>query len=295
MRVLLSLLVLILATSICHAQEFITVKTRDGSTVVVTLANTSLKMATKYGDLTIPVADVRRVTIAERVDADALIAAIKDLGSADYRVRGSAYETILAMGPATRPSVWRASKSKDTEVAVAAGKLLEKLGPEVPVHDELVTVHGDTYRGLLMGDLNVTNTHFGRATLKFGSVKAVEISRQYTASVEIDAAANPTNAKWLDSGFFVNGRYRVQANGMVDLWPQGPGQYCCGPKGYTTPGQGSIFQAGALLGRIGETGTPFMLGEEYHGDASGVLYLSIVQAPWPNASVGAYRVNVSTK
>jgi hypothetical protein len=52
----------------------------------------------------------------------------------------------------------------------------------------------------------------------------------------------------------------------------------------------------SLLGRIGETGTPFLIGEHYEGTPGqeGRLFLHIVPSPWNNASTGSYAVKIST-
>jgi hypothetical protein len=92
-------------------------------------------------------------------------------------------------------------------------------------------------------------------------------------------------------------RLLATADGQVDLWPQGPGQYVCGPKGYTTAGKGVSYMAGTLLGRIGENGKIFVMGERYDGTPGeeGRLYLHIVPSPWNNASSGTFQVHITTE
>jgi hypothetical protein len=88
----------------------------------------------------------------------------------------------------------------------------------------------------------------------------------------------------------------LTGDGQVDLWPMGPGQYLASPKGFNTPGKGGHFQAGALVGRVGETGKAFLIGERYEGTPGeeGKLYLQITPSPWNNASSGCYRVRINT-
>ena len=88
----------------------------------------------------------------------------------------------------------------------------------------------------------------------------------------------------------------VACDGQIDLWPQGPGQYMTTPKGYTTAGKGSTYMAGALVGRVGENGRIFLIGERYDGAPSdeGRLFLQIVPSPWNNASTGSYHVRINT-
>ena len=75
--------------------------------------------------------------------------------------------------------------------------------------------------------------------------------------------------KWCDTGAVVDAgqRVKIEADGQVDLWPQGAGQYLAAPKGYNTAGKGGHFMAGALVGRIGEKGKAFYVGEHYDATA----------------------------
>ena len=83
----------------------------------------------------------------------------------------------------------------------------------------------------------------------------------------------------------------------VDLWPPTPGQYLAAPRGYDAPGKGGSYQAGALIGKVGDTGRTFLIGERYDGAVTeeGKLYLQIIGSPWNNASLGSYRVRIQTE
>ena len=65
---------------------------------------------------------------------------------------------------------------------------------------------------------------------------------------------------------------------------------------FAEAGKGSSFMAGCLVGRVGDAGKAFLIGERYDGTPSeeGKLYLQIVPSPWNNASTGSYRVRVTT-
>ena len=55
--------------------------------------------------------------------------------------------------------------------------------------------------------------------------------------------------------------------------------------------------AGTLVGRVGESGKAFVVGEQYEGSGAqeGKLYLHIVPSPWNNASSGTYRVRIRSE
>jgi hypothetical protein len=68
------------------------------------------------------------------------------------------------------------------------------------------------------------------------------------------------------------------------------------PKGYNTAGKGGQFMAGALVGRIGDNGKAFFIGDRYDAAVTeeGKLFLLIIPSPWNNASTGQYRVRIQT-
>jgi hypothetical protein len=84
-------------------------------------------------------------------------------------------------------------------------------------------------------------------------------------------------------------------SGQVDLWPQTPGQYMTGPAGYEAGRPGHL--PGMLLGKIGENGKVFVIGERYDGTPGqdGKLFLHIVPSPWGNPSTGGYAVRVASR
>ena len=60
-------------------------------------------------------------------------------------------------------------------------------------------------------------------------------------------------------------RLIIATSGQINLWPPGGG-YLCSARGFNTNGPsppGTQFTAGALLGRIGENGPVFLIGESH--------------------------------
>src|SRR5262249_28669239 len=102
----------------------------------------------------------------------------------------------------------------------------------------------------------------------------------------------------------------VTASGQVELAPQQPGTYICGPLGYgPRPGMGGGFPAkkagagfvkvypGMLLGRIGENGNVFAIGDRYDAvpPGEGKLFLHINPSTYDSSSAGVYRVRITVK
>src|SRR5205814_4396502 len=116
------------------------------------------------------------------------------------------------------------------------------------------------------------------------------------ASVTIDAAKYATANEWLETNFTVEGAsvLTITATGQIDLRPQEPGTIVCGPQGYgpggfaAAGGPGGFggkgkkgvapaSRSGILMGRIGENGDAFFIGDGFEGapDREGKLYLHI--------------------
>jgi hypothetical protein len=156
--------------------------------------------------------------------------------------------------------------------------------------------------------------------------------------IEVDAEkyAKQNFQKWLETSIEVdsNQSLKITATGKIDQWPQTPGQYISTPRGtgasvsipfgltYPTqvnavdnnidrgfgaggpPGMPPGMMArvrpssGSLIGKIGENGTAFVIGESFHvkkAPASGKLYLIIAPSNWGNESTGKYEVKVAAE
>ena len=285
----------------------------DGSIVRMTLLQEHLEVNTKYGKLTIPVNEVRKVEFGLHVppDVNAQIGqSIKRLASDVYKERDSAGKELVQVGHFAYPSLQKASKSGDQEVSYRAVGLIkqisERVAPELlrireedVVHTAEFTVIGQ----ITSQTIKAHSPHFGRG----GAPKAERAADDARCAQQGGKAGSGPRRSikhgssletWCDSGITLDAGQRLVliGDGQVDLWPQGPGQYMAAPKGYNTAGKGGQFMAGALVGKIGENGKAFYIGERYDGTANeeGKLYLQIVPSPWNNASAGQYRVRIQT-
>ena len=136
-----------------------------------------------------------------------------------------------------------------------------------------------------------SSPYFGEVLLKRQDLRTIQV--RTNIGLEVEKVIQP-DEPWAGSGVVVmdGDRFIITAIGQVDLWPQGPGQYLTGPKGYNTPGRNSPYAAGALMGKIGNK--VFLIGERWEGimPGAGDLQLSIVLSPWDNISQGNYRVKI---
>ena len=286
------------------------VRFNDGSIVRMTLLQDDLEVQTKYGKLQIPLAEIRRVEFGLHVPPDVnqqINQSIKRLASDVYKERDSASKELMQVGYFAFPSLQKASRSADQEVAYRAVSLIkqisERTSPELlrlREEDVIHTAEFTVIGRISSQTIKARSTHFGDVNLKLSELRTMHLRQQGGKQELIVDASKHGSAldQWCDTGVIVDAgqRIAITAEGQVDLWPQGPGQYLAIPKGYNTAGKGGQYLAGALIGRVGENGKSFLIGERYEGTAAdeGKLYLQIVPSPWNNASTGQYRVRLQT-
>lgn len=286
------------------------VRLHDGSLVRMTILQESVDVQTKYGRLTIPLRDIRRIEfglhLPDGVEPQ-IEEAIKQMGSSAYKDREEAVKQLVVLGPMAYPSVQKAARSKDPEVVKRASVVLRRIDDNVAPEllrlkpeDTIQTVEFTISGKIVSPTIKVHSETFGEYDLKLSQLRSLH-QRGQTGDLElvVDAGQYGSNTdQWMDTNLRIdpNLRLTIRGEGQVDLWPQGPGQYMATPKGYSTAGKGGTYMAGTLLGRVGEAGKVFVVGEFYEGAPAneGKLYLHIVPSPWNNASSGSYKVRVRT-
>jgi hypothetical protein len=284
------------------------VRLNDGSLVRMTVLQDMVDIQTKYGKLSIPLKDVRRIEfglhlpegIEPRIEQ-----AMRKIGSETYKEREEGMKQLGTLGAFAYPSLQRAAQSKDLEVVkratLAMKRIDDRLAPEqlrLKTEDTIQTTEFTIGGRIASPSIKVHSDTFGECDLKLSQLRSLH-QRGQVRDIEllVDAAQHGSATdQWLDTGLTLDSNLRlvIGSEGQVDLWPQGPGQYVTGPKGYSTAGKGGIHMAGTLLGKIGENGKVFIIGEQYEGVPSGEgkLFVHIVPSPWNNASTGNYRVRV---
>jgi hypothetical protein len=265
---------------------------------------------TKYGKLTVPIREIRRIDFGLHLPEGVgpqIEAAIKQMGSSTYKQREGAVKDLVDLGHLAYPYVQKAAGSSDLEVSERALYVVKRISEKTPpehlrlkADDTLHTIEFPITGRIMSQQIRARSAHFGEMALKLCDLRSLNIrgaGGDYIVTVDA-AKYGSQSEKWMDSGMTVDGNLRlsIRSEGQVDLWPQGPGQYMAGPKGYTTAGKGGTYMAGALLGRVGPAGKIFVIGETFEGtpEQEGQLYLHIVPSPWNNDSTGAYRVRIRT-
>lgn len=287
------------------------VRLGDGSLVRVVILQESLEVMTRYGKLSVPVREIRRIdfglhvpdTVEKQIDRS-----IQQLGSQAYREREDAVKLLVHHGSTAYPFLRKVSHSPDAETAQRVATVMKRISDKVAAedlrikdHDVIQTQEFPIIGRVLASTIKAHSSHFGPLDLKLSDLRTLFVRGQNLDNeLLVDASKHGSATdQWLDSGLTVEPGQKlvIVSEGQVDLWPQGPGQYVTTPKGYTAAGKGGSFMAGSLVGRIGTNGKVFLVGERFEGQPSeeGKLFFHIVPSPWNNASAGNYRVRISTE
>jgi hypothetical protein len=302
----------------------------NGSLVRLTLVQEKIDINTLYGKLSVPLKDIRRIEfglhLPEGVDKK-VEAAIKQLASANFTERERAVRELVAFGAYAYPALLQAAKSTELEVAKRATDAVARVRDKVPAkdlrlgEDDRVVTGAFTIVGRIVTPaIQARTEYFGEAQLSLAHFRHLRVLvESKDAAVTLDAAKYATGNEWLETNVSVDGTsvLTVTAFGQVELRPQAPGIYVCGPQGYGPravagggkakvagggPGFGgfgptSKIAPGVLLGRIGENGDVFIIGERFEGtpEREGKLYLHIYPSPYDTTSTGTYQVRISTR
>jgi hypothetical protein len=286
-------------------------RTFDDTVMKVVLLDPTVTLVTRYGKLTVPAAEVRRLEFGFRYP-DGLEARINKevaaLGAQEFRAREDAEQALADIGHFAIPALRRAVKGQDPEAVRRAGSVLKfiegKLGegkPELRDYDVVETVEFTAKGRLELSALKVRTKYFGDAAVKITDIRSFHsVGSSSTAEFALDAAkyAKLNQSEWMETTIEVSSGQQldVSAAGQIDQWPQGPGQYMCSPgglQGFVGRGQ-QLGSPGQVLGKIGPNGAPFAIGASYKGkmNEGGKLYLRIAPSPWNCESTGSYKVTV---
>jgi hypothetical protein len=288
----------------------------DGSAVRMVMLQESIDVETKYGKLTVPITEIRRIELGihlpEGVDKK-IEKAIKGLASDVFKERDNAVKELIALGPHAFPAVSFAAKSSDLEVAKRAEAALKGIRQKYKADDLRTTVndHVQTTDFPIVGrivtpKIKAKTAYFGDLDLKLAELRTIHwLSGLIDVEVQVDGSkyANRFNNQWMDTNVTLdgNGGLLITASGQIDLLNDGTGQGMSGPNGTRqlggVPGGGFNRFPGTLIGKIGENGTVFVVGERYSNAApkEGKLYLQVVPGPnWGGAqqASGAYVVKI---
>lgn len=288
------------------------VRFTDGSYLKMQLADEAIEMNTSYGKLKIPTKEIRRLELATRIPDDLRMKiemALIDLGSSQFKVREAASRTLADAKVYAYPYLLRVASSEDAEVAKRANELLTKLKEEFPAEklkyrekDVIYTDDSMISGKLEVNSLKAHTQQFGLVQMKLSDIGSIAfLHGGKETEIRLDGQYALQTERWLDTKLdFAEGtRIVIHAEGEIDMYPTAGyvGQYIGSPKGKKVwPGNiaAGTWEPGTLIGKFGENGKVFLIGEKYEGPAqTGRLYLRAAGNPYNVQAQGEYKVKIT--
>jgi hypothetical protein len=298
------------------------VRFANGSNVLMMLLQDNIEIVTEFGKLKIPPTEIRSIDFGIHLPDEVRVQidrALKQLGSSAYKERESAMKQLVDLGPQAYLALYQLSRSsKDQEAVKRASTAMKTIAQKVPARllrlreeDRIRTTKFTVVGRIVTPNIRARAEYFGELSLRPSQLLAIRwLDGSGATEVVIDAAKyGSANNQWMDTSIQVERQHKIKitASGEVDVAPQQGGQYIAGPAGLGPEaglpvrfvggvGVRGGGRSGCLMGRIGESGTPFVVGELFHNvpPGEGKLYLHIIPGPWGGQSSGSYRVKVLT-
>jgi hypothetical protein len=156
----------------------------DGTTIHKAVLQDAIEITTKYGKLTIPAADIRRIEFGQHSDGEAgkkVEDLIKSLGSDDFSQRDTASKDLVKLGGIALPALEQATKSTDKEVATRAKAALDTIRATVPADrlalkaEDVVTTADCVFTGKISGTIMKAHTeNFGEMQFKMAQLAMIQ-------------------------------------------------------------------------------------------------------------------------
>lgn len=286
--------------------NLVEIRLADGSAVRMTLIQTHIDVTTRYGKLSVPVTDIKRIDFGFRYPDGAqakIDDAITKLGAANYKQRETAASELLGYRELSYPALKRALKSTDAEIAKRAEEVIKKIEEKVPAErlriteSDQVQTNEFTIAGKIdSSTLKARSPYFGEIQVQLAEARNLRALRAFgDAEVTVEARF-ASHQEWMETDIEINGddSIEIKASGMMFL-RQGGGGYESTPNGNANYRDGN-YNPGQLFARVGKTGKLLQVGEKFKGTVgeSGRLYLRVHPSPWGNMMTGSYTVKVTT-
>ncbi len=286
--------------------NLVEVRLADGSAVRMTLVQTHIDVTTRYGKLSVPVGDIKRIDFGFRYPDGAqekIEDAVAKLGAANYKQRETAAAELLGYRELSYPALKRALKSSDAEISKRAEEIIKKIEEKVPAErlriteNDLVHTNEFTIAGKIdSSTLKARSPYFGDVQVQLAEARNLRALRSF-GDVELTVEARfASHQDWMETDIEINGDdpIEIKASGIMFL-RQGGGGYESSPNGNQNYRDG-MYAPGQLFARVGKTGKLLTVGEKFKGTTgeTGRLYFRVHPSPWGNMMTGSYSVKVIT-
>lgn len=274
-----------------NSEVAVEVRFTDASILKLVIKEERIDVATQYGKLSIPTADVKRVEFGLRIPDDVqkrIDAALADLGNQQYRRREAAGAILIGLREKAYPSVLKATKNPDMEIANRAEELVKKLREVVPAEllqaRDYDIIHTETskFAGKIeSAALKASTIQFGEVQLRLADVHVMTakgVEPEVDTSNVAFAPSNMTQHHGEIGKTFV---FKVTGTANGSLW---------GTDVYTTDSTVAMAAVHCGLVQPGQTGIikvtmmpspPAFVGSTRHG---------VTSSPY-QAYPAAYRVH----
>jgi len=298
--------------------EVIRIHLQDGSIVTGKLSVKDIQVETTFGKLTIPITNI--LSFRPGLDSFPELAKqinelITNLAANDYNEREASQKELIRMGPPIRKLLEARQKSDDDAERNRRIKIiLEGFEESVQGDDEegggaqewiqqdtIVTTDFTVVGRIVQKQFNIASK-FGALTVNLGDVRRGERSvgtkEDMRRSIAVDGSQiAQRNFKNTKIRVEVGDRVTITADGTITMTPWGS-QAMSTPEGSPNYGwyMGNDIAAGALVGKISDSGPVFKIGSKntFVAKKSGTLMLAIGMNPsYANqAFPGKYEVKV---
>jgi hypothetical protein len=205
------------------------VRFTDDSHLKVKLRDEKIELLTPYGRLSIPAGDIRRIDFATRVSdetAKKIESAVTNLGSNEYKTREAASAELATLGATAYPTLLKAGRNADAEVARRAQELLAKIREDVPAeqletrpYDVVYTEHSKIAGRIQGSALKVTTAQFGELSMKLCDIRSLHApGAEPDADATATAEAPPDSLTRLQANIGKSYLFRVTGSVSGSVW-----------------------------------------------------------------------------
>lgn len=203
----------------------------DGSILKMTLQEESLEIVIPGGKKTVLLADLRKMELAHRLsddDARRVAAAVKGLGSKQFKERQSAAADLARLGIKAYPALVAASKGSDAETRKRAGEMIETLKGTLPeeffdrvTEDVLWTRGGKLVGKIGQASWKASTTQFGEVQVKLIDVVRVRSLAHPDPEVRLVVEADPGTVVHLVTNIGKVYAFKVTGAAAGNVWGTG--------------------------------------------------------------------------
>jgi|GEM_PF-1383747 len=274
---------------------------RDGTRLAGVPQAANIQIKTVYGLLTVPMSELVKIRFCSSLDSglsEKIAKLIQQLGHEEFDLREDASEQLEAIGVPALKALDAAQKSEDEEIKARAEKLVARLDESIEEPDEsdihLVPLEGEedevetlefTIKGKIEEKSFLVKTRYGSLDFNRSDILSIVFQEPLVTKLSFDVPGNTfaEKNKWFDSqaDLAEGEEFKLRSSGIIILASLNGTK--CGPDGTRSVNRTSTssafksFPTGSLVGKIGKTGKPFLVGSDYSGvvEKKGRLFLGM--------------------